>query len=137
MLQTPSDKKSCSLCRHKTMIPIKVDEDLPCVATTLLREHGYEAASVLDQGLGGWKDPALWKVVQDEGRLLVTADKGFADIRYHPPGTHAGVLLLRPDEDGIRPIVALLGRVLRNYDLATLHGTITVVTPRNIRVRRA
>ena len=119
------------------MIPIKVDEDLPCVAATLLREHGYEAASVLDQGLGGWKDPALWKVVQAEGRLLVTADKGFADIRYHPPGTHAGVLLLRPDEDGIRPIVALLERVLRNYDLATLHGTITVVTPRNIRVRRA
>jgi len=115
---------------------VKVDEDLPGVATQMLRDRGYKAVSVVDQGMGGWKDPALWQAVQAEQRFLVTADKGFADIRFHPPGTHAGVLLLRPDQDGIQPVIELLERVLRSYDLEALARTITVVTPRGIRIRR-
>ena len=30
-----------------------------------------------------------------ERRLIVTLDRGFGDIRLYPPGTHAGVLVLR------------------------------------------
>jgi hypothetical protein len=70
---------------------LKVDEDLPTMATQRLREEGYEASSVLDQGMGGWKDPNLWQAVQEQGQFLVTADKGFGDIRRFPPGTHGGV----------------------------------------------
>jgi len=116
---------------------IKADEDLPRAAVEMLRERGYEAVSVVDQEMGGYKDAALWRAVQTEDRFLVTADKGFADIRSYAPGTHAGVLLLRPDEDGIRPIIELLERVLTNFDFETLSGTVTVVTPRGIRIRRA
>ena len=116
---------------------IKVDEDLPRAAVRLLREHDYNAVSVVDQQMGGWKDPPLWKIVQEENRFLVTADKGFADIRKYPPGTHAGLLLLRPDEDGIRPILDLLAKVLASYKLADLSRSVTVVTPRGTRIRRA
>lgn len=116
---------------------IKVDEDLPKAATQILRDRGYEAVSVVEQGLGGVKDPELWRVVENEQRFLVTADKGFGDIRSHPPGTHAGVLLLRPDQDGIRPVVELLEQVLAGYDLRTLSGSVCVATPRGLRIRRA
>jgi hypothetical protein len=81
---------------------IKVDEDLPRAALQLLREYRYDVVSVIDQQMGGWKDPLLWKTIQEENLFLITADKGFADIRKYPPGKHAGILLLRPDEDGIR-----------------------------------
>ncbi|MGE0683186.1 MAG: DUF5615 family PIN-like protein [Candidatus Binatia bacterium] len=37
----------------------------------------------------GLSDEQLWPQVQREGRLLVTADKGFADLREYPPGSHA------------------------------------------------
>jgi len=87
---------------------IKVDEDLPRAAVQMLRDRGHQAMSVLEQGMGGYKDTALWQAVQAEHRYLVTADKGFADVRLYAPGTHAGVLLLRPDQDGIRPTIALL-----------------------------
>ena len=115
---------------------IKVDEDLPPVVAQKLRERGYSATSVIEERLGGWKDPELWKVVQAEERFLITADKGFADIRVYPPGTHAGVLLLRPDEDGIRPLMELLEMVLQSYDLNALAGAVAVANPRGIRVRR-
>ncbi len=114
---------------------IKVDEDLPLTVARLLRDAGYDAETVREEGLGGYKDPDLWKIVQEEGRFLVTADKGFGDIRAFPPGTHAGVLLLRPDEDGIRPLIALMQQVLSAYDLRDVQGLLVVATPRGIRIR--
>ena len=116
---------------------IKVDEDLPRAAVRVLRDQGYPAQSVVEQGMGGYKDPALWQAVQAEQRYLVTADKGFGDIRLYAPGTHAGILLLRPDQDGIGPTIELLESVLAGYNLESLIGTIAVATPRGIRVRRA
>src|ERR1700761_9400443 len=106
---------------------IKVDEDLPRVVTTLLVAAGFiDTKSVIDQRMGGWSDEALWEAVQEEGRFLITADKGFADVRSHPPGGHAGVLLLRPDADGVGPLIDLLQRVLDAGNLTMLEGTVSV-----------
>lgn len=116
---------------------IKLDEDLPRTLAELLIAAGHGVATVVEQGLGGASDAALWPILQAENRFLITADKGFADIRIHPPGTHAGVLLMRPDEDGIPALVALLKALLEQHDLARLVGTVSVATPRGIRIRRA
>lgn len=115
---------------------IKVDEDLPTMAVHRLREAGYEASNVLSQGMGGWNDTSLWQAVQEHSQFLVTADKGFGDIRRYPPKPPGGVLLLRPDRDGILPVLDLLNQVLAAYQLETLVGLLTVATPRTIRVRR-
>jgi hypothetical protein len=50
------------------------------------------AAEVLQSDLlvplgGGTRANAGGPPVQSEGRFLITADKGLADIRVHPPGT--------------------------------------------------
>lgn len=116
---------------------IKVDEDLPAQTVERLRGAGYDARSVPDQSMGGWKDSQLWQAIQASGEFLVTGDKGFGDIRVYPPETHGGVLLLRPDEDGIRPVLDLLDRVLAAYRVDMLAGLLTVATPRSIRIRRA
>jgi predicted nuclease of predicted toxin-antitoxin system len=115
---------------------IKVDEDLPALVVQRLRDQGYDASGVLDQSMGGWKDARLWQVVQAHGQFFVTADKGFGDIRTYPPGTHAGVLLLRPNEDGIRPTIDLLEQVLAAYQIEALAGFLTVAAPQSIRIRR-
>jgi predicted nuclease of predicted toxin-antitoxin system len=115
---------------------VKVDEDLPSASVQLLKQHGHDAVGVVEQGMGGASDSVLWRTVQEEQRFLVTADKGFGDLRFYPPGAHAGVLVLRPDQDGIRPVLALLERVLASYELMDLAGTIAVATPRAIRIRR-
>jgi predicted nuclease of predicted toxin-antitoxin system len=116
---------------------IKVDEDLLKLVINLLRDKGYQADNVVEEGMSGWKDGVLWKKIQSEGRFLITADKGFADIRHYPPGSHSGIILLRPDQDGIRPIIELIIKVLQNYDLNSLVSCTTVVTPRGVRVRRS
>ncbi len=117
-------------------VKVKVDEDLPRAAMELLRKFGYDAAGVYEQGMSGWKDEDLWLAVQAEKRFLVTADKGFGNVQVYPPGTHQGVLLLRPSEQGIHPVLDLLHQVLASYSLEQLAGCIVVATPRGIRIRR-
>jgi predicted nuclease of predicted toxin-antitoxin system len=118
-------------------VRIKVDEDLPRAVAALLVEAGHEAATVLDQGLGGVSDEALWPIVQEEQRFLVTADKGFGDIRRYPPGSHPGIVVLRPREDGIRPLLHLVRSLLATCRLDELAGLVTSVTPAGIRAHRS
>ncbi|HUT37582.1 MAG TPA: DUF5615 family PIN-like protein [Planctomycetota bacterium] len=115
---------------------IKVDEDLPRAVATLLSEAGHQAVTVLDQRLGGTSDEALWPIVLEEQRFLVTADKGFGDIRRYPPGSHPGIVILRPREDGIRPLLHLIRSLIATCRLEELAGLVTVVTPAGVRAHR-
>ena len=116
---------------------IKVDEDLPGAVAQRFRQAGYACSTVSEQSLGGWKDPALWEVVQAHQQYLVTGDKGFGDIRKYPPGSHRGILVLRPGEEGIRPFVELVELVLESVsDLSTLDGLVAVASPQGLRIRR-
>ena len=45
-------------------LKVIVDEDLPRRAVQLLQERGYDAAGVVEQGMGGWKDAQLWVAIQ-------------------------------------------------------------------------
>ena len=115
----------------------KVDEDLPREVAHLLRAKGYECSTVLEQGLGGTKDPELWRIVQDHRQFLITADKGFGDVRRFPPGSHGGVLLLRPADDGIQPLLDLVNQALKTVsDFRQLRGLLTIVSPLGLRIRR-
>jgi predicted nuclease of predicted toxin-antitoxin system len=117
-------------------VAVKLDEDLSPLVAGPLVESGYMVATVRDQGWGGLRDPELWSRLADEQRLFITADKGFADLRAYPPGSHAGILLLRPDRESILDYRALVTKVLAQHDLAQLRGALTVATTRSVRIRR-
>jgi hypothetical protein len=74
---------------------------------------------------------------QSEHRWLVTADKGFADLRRYPPGSHCGVILLRVPEESRRAYMELAARTLDRVDLDGLGGAVVVATGRGVRIRRA
>jgi predicted nuclease of predicted toxin-antitoxin system len=74
----------------------KVDENLPHEATDLLLSVGHDAMRVLDQRLGGTPDSDLYAICQQEGRVLMTLDLDFSNIRAYPPGESAGIIVLRP-----------------------------------------
>jgi predicted nuclease of predicted toxin-antitoxin system len=114
----------------------KLDEDLSPLTGEPLQAAGYEVSSVAGQGWSGLKDAELWKRVCTERILFITADKGFGDARTYPPGTHGGVVLLRPDRESVLGYRRLLQIVVANYRLELLVGNITVVTARGIRIRR-
>lgn len=118
------------------MMKIKIDEDLPKAVTELVRSTFPDTESVMEEGISGILDPELWKIAQKEERFLITGDKGFANIRKYPPGTHFGVLLLRPEGEGIPQTKQLIQEVLKSGMLDRLAGCIGVAKPGKLRIRR-
>jgi predicted nuclease of predicted toxin-antitoxin system len=115
---------------------VKLDENLGRTPQRLLGQQGHDAENVYDEDLSGAPDPEVWEAAQEEGRLLVTLDTDFSDVRQHPPGTHGGILLLRPRSQGREAATALLRRVLDAHPLATLRGCLAVATEGRVRIRR-
>jgi predicted nuclease of predicted toxin-antitoxin system len=118
-------------------VPIKVDEDLPADIAGLLRAAGYDATTVYSQQYTGLPDDQLWPKVQEEQRMLFTADKGFANARVHPPGSHAGIVLFRLPRESRAGYIRLSEFLIAQMKLDDLVGAIVVVSPDAIRVLRA
>lgn len=68
------------------MISIKLDEDLPYELVGVMQAKGFDVSNVRLQGWTGRPDKALLAGIQAEGRWLLTADKGFSDIRRYTRG---------------------------------------------------
>jgi len=83
---------------------IKLDENLPAILVPDLVALGHDVDTAVDEGLGGRDDPSVWAAAQETGRVLVTQDLDFSDVRAFVPGTHHGLVLVRRldqvDQDG-------------------------------------
>lgn len=115
---------------------IKLDEDLSPIVAEPLIAAGYEVATVAGQGWSGMKDAEIWPKVVSEQAFFITADTGFGDIRAYQPGTHHGILLLRPDRESLVNFRDLVSEVISRQPLEYLLGTVTVARFGNIRIRR-
>lgn len=115
---------------------IKLDENLGRPHVALLKRHGCEADRVFDQGLSGIEDAELWVRVKRDGQFLITLDLGFSDVRRYAPGTHPGILLLRPRRKGRNAVSHVLRRVLTERRVETLAGCLAVADESRTRVRR-
>lgn len=67
---------------------IKLDENLPGALVPALSALGHDVDSVRQEGLTGRPDPEIWLATQLNGRLLITQDLDFSDLRQFEPGTH-------------------------------------------------
>jgi predicted nuclease of predicted toxin-antitoxin system len=72
----------------------------------------------------------------DENRMVITLDRGVGDIRNFPPGSHAGVVVLRPVRQDTGSILDLVRRLLAAHDLDGFSRCVVVVEPNRVRVRR-
>jgi predicted nuclease of predicted toxin-antitoxin system len=115
---------------------VKLDENLSRSHVEFLRENGYEADRVHDQGLSGASDEAVWNRVSSEGRFLVTLDLDFSDIRRFLPGTHPGILLIRARSNSSSAVLEVLRRVVEEHPLETLRGCLAVGDQYFTRIRR-
>ena len=63
----------------------KIDENLPLELAEMLRGAHFDADTIFAEGLRGEADSRILDVCQGEGRVLVTLDLDFANIRAYPP----------------------------------------------------
>ena len=118
------------------MISVKLDENLGLAAVAMLRQAGYAAERVHNEGLSGAPDTVVWQRVCQEGRFFITLDLDFSDMRRFPPGTHPGILLLRAKDHSRVAVLRVLERVIREHPLQTLVGCLAVADEYRTRIRR-
>ena len=114
---------------------VKLDENLPVQLKHLFTESGHDAATVLDEGMGGATDAEVTRVCTDEDRVLVTQDMDFADIRAYPPGEYPGIVVFRltsQSRDALLEVGAKLIETLRN---STPNGQLWIVEDLRVRIR--
>lgn len=101
-----------------------------------MRPLGHDVDTVIDEAMLGAADEDVLAAATGEGWLLITLDRGFGDIRRHPPGMHAGVVVLRPGDQLAPTVTTALRDLARAHPLEDMVGCITIVRGDLVRIRR-
>jgi predicted nuclease of predicted toxin-antitoxin system len=118
------------------MARFKTDENIPSVVVRALIDAGHDVMTVADQGLTGSDDASLAQICDEEGRIVVTLDRGFADPRYRTAPTRHGVVVLRPATYGPGSCLALVRSLLPKLLEQDPTGALWIVSPDRIRIRQ-
>jgi predicted nuclease of predicted toxin-antitoxin system len=116
-------------------VRFKLDESLPRDAAALLRKAGYDVQTVLHKGLGGSADSTILDACRAEGRVLVTFDIDFSDLRLYPPADHKGIWVLRPQSQGVSSTLTLLKGALGVLATESAEDRLWIVEPGQVRIR--
>jgi predicted nuclease of predicted toxin-antitoxin system len=107
-------------------VRFKLDENLPIDLAGDLRNLGHSADTVSDEGLCGAPDSEIVEAANVARRVLLTLDKGIANLQHYPTAQHAGVVLFRPDTLGRRAVTVFVrGRLERILEM-DLTGRLTL-----------
>jgi len=115
---------------------IKLDENMPYALAERLRADGHDSSTVPEENLSGMNDHEVSKRATEEGRLLMTFDTDFGDIRTFPVGSHAGVIVFRLQDQRWSVLKEPVERLLCSGLLESLHGSLAIVDEKHIRLRR-
>ncbi len=117
------------------MLKFKVDENLLTEAAGLLAGAGHDAVTVRDQHMVGQPDTNVAAVCLHEGRVVVTLDLDFADIRAYPPADYAGIIVFRLTLLDKFHVLSVLQRLLPVLKREPLVGKLWIVEETSVRVR--
>lgn len=115
---------------------LKLDENLSRHLKQRLESLKHDVMTVAEEGLLSQPDPVIAKAANDEGRVLLTLDVEFADLRKYPPGGHPGIVLFRPVNFSPLAVNRVIEAFVRETDFESLTGCVVVVEPSRVRIRR-
>ena len=115
----------------------KIDENLHVDAAEFLRQQGYDAMTVGEQGLSGQADYVIAQVCQHEKRVLITLDLDFADMRRYPSNQYSGLVVLRLTDQSRPSVLRTLARILPLFQAEKLIGQLWIVDDNKLRIRVA
>ena len=113
----------------------KLDENLPIQFKRLFTESGHDAATVIDEGIGGVTDGELASVCLAEERVLVTQDLDFADIRTYPPPKHPGIIVFRLATQARDDVLQVAATLIEALVTASPIGQLWIVEDTRVRIR--
>ena len=103
---------------------IFVDENIPSRAVQELRALGHDVLDIRGTPDQGMDDEVLWARLMNDGRLLITTDKGFAQ---HREEAHCGILIVRLRQPNEAKIHDRVMRAMQQFSEAEWPGLLVVM----------
>jgi len=113
----------------------KLDENLPATATPVLAGAGHDVDTVIAEDLAGAPDEDVVAAATAAGRILISLDRGLGDIRSYPPGSHAGIVILRLTDQSAATVIKAISDLAGLASLDSLAGAVTVMQRGLLRIR--
>jgi predicted nuclease of predicted toxin-antitoxin system len=111
-----------------------VDESTGPDVARWLRTLGHDVFSVYDENRGLPDDEVL-RWAEREKRVLITNDKDFGELVFRDAKSHAGVVLLRIEDERPANKKAVLEKLLRGHG-KDIPGSFVVVSEDTVRITR-
>jgi hypothetical protein len=116
-------------------VKFKPGGNLPGSAAGILAGAGHDAGTVRGEGLTGAAGPDVVSAATGAGRILVWLDVGLGDIRAYPPGSHAGIVVLRVPDQSAATVTKTVSDLASLTELASLAGPVAVLQRGLLRIR--
>jgi predicted nuclease of predicted toxin-antitoxin system len=101
-----------------------------------LRNFGYEAVHLHEEGLDRLPDPDILRKARREGYVLLTSDLDFGELLAHSGEALPSVVIFRLSNMRPESVNQHLAEVIERFDTDLERGVIASVTDRRIRVRQ-
>ena len=115
------------------MLRFLIDESTGRSVAEELRRLGADVIFVPDV-IPQAADATILKLAARERRIVVTNDKDFGELVFRSGRDHAGVLLLRLDDESAGNRVRMIAEIFTRHQ-HQLAGAFTVATEQTIRIR--
>ncbi len=113
-----------------------LDQNLRVHTKEFLRQLGYDVVDTRDLGLSRATDREIVEAAVREGRIIVTYNSDFGDIRDFPPGSYPGVIRLRVHPQTDEVLHPLLAEFLSNVEPEQLRGALVILDNIKARIRK-
>lgn len=114
-----------------------IDESLPRAVGRVLVAAGHDVIDARDVGLRGAPDDDVMARAISEARTVVAGDTDFANTLRFPPGSHAGIVVLRlPNEWDPATRATRAAQAISEALQSGITGVLIIVDPARIRVLR-
>jgi predicted nuclease of predicted toxin-antitoxin system len=116
-------------------VKFKLDENLPVSSAAILTNAGHDVDTVIAEGLVGAPDQDVVAAATAADRILISLDRGLGDIRAYPPGSHAGIVVLRLTDQSAATASKAVGDLATLADPDSLAGAVAVLQQGLLRIR--
>jgi predicted nuclease of predicted toxin-antitoxin system len=116
-------------------VKFKIDENLPASSAAILAGAGHDVDTVGQERLSGAPDPEVVTAAAAAGRVLVSLDVGLGDIRAYPPGSHAGIVVLRLTDQSAPAVGKAVSDLAALTNADGLAGAVSVLQRGLLRIR--
>lgn len=114
---------------------ILLDQNISCLMTSILRNHGFDATDTREQGLLDADDSVVWAKAAELQAVLVTRDLHFTNRLRYDPTECGGVIFITPGNLKVAEEIELLLKFLEETWNENLIGKLVLLSPKQIRVR--